>query len=332
MQQNIYIVLILTESLLRMFQLELLHLVQLQDQIDQIAKEATQDSQLNKENVLLFSQLSTKILTNLHDANYTAEEQIKRNLLDNGILDLEPFANQCDRNKGIIYRSTLAALIAFIMFSFIFVLTLFKRRYLRKVSTVIGYVLFNLTLIATILLFLSLILGSDFCPDSKPLVKRFLKTPILDYFLYCPGEDETLVINGENLDDSRIDLLMNQVQNFTSNANQNALELQNQVSSVQNTVCTANSTIKLCKQFIDLENLASNLTVSLQNILANQIYIYPIVLCGNLTPMVDRLLTCVCTPIFESFLYYFVNYATSTLCYFVLLFFSLSSQFGSLDR
>lgn len=131
------------------------------------------------------------ILEQVNEANKTISEKIQQTkILDQVMEYLEPVQEKCPEIVGYLRLGALLVLIILAISSLLFILGLCNNC-IRSFTTLVGYIMFNILIVFGIVAFLALIVGSDFCQESKPLIRYHvpvdneIKTTVLDYYLYC---------------------------------------------------------------------------------------------------------------------------------------------------
>lgn len=193
-------------------------------------------------NVDLGSQLNEisanfgNIKTQIKQAKEKIVKNLNNELLENMINYINPVQEQCPKVTKYLRLSSLLVLIVLAISSLFFILGLFNNCF-RSVVTILGYLFLNILIVFGIISFLTLIAGSDFCMHSKPLVKKYVNTPVLDYYLYCNETSSTSKLVKRSLpifnidsdsffdiDASNLDLkkIFSEVKNYVSTAKTNA--------------------------------------------------------------------------------------------------------------
>lgn len=187
-----------------------------------------------------------------------AKEKIVKNL-NNELLDkmqgyIDQTKEECPKVTKYLRLSSLLVLIVLAISSLLFILGLFNNCF-RSIVVILEYLFLNILIVFGVVSFLTLIVGSDFCMHSKPLVKKHADTPVLDYYLYCnvtppnsvtpPTFEQNFLVDIENA---------MQVPDFnTSNLDLNQIfnDVKEYVNIAKNNAQTFNSTLSMLDSNIE---------------------------------------------------------------------------------
>ena len=111
-------------------------------------------------------------------------------ILDDLITHIKPVREECPDVSKYLRLGNLLVLIVLAIASLLFIFGLCNNCF-RSIATIIGYIMFNILIVFGIVSFLFLAAGSDFCLESKPLLRKHIKTPVLDYYLNCTSANVT---------------------------------------------------------------------------------------------------------------------------------------------
>lgn len=224
------------------------------------------------------------------------------------------------------------------------------------------YLFLNILIVFGIISFLTLVAGSDFCMHSKPLVKKYVDTPVLDYYLYCNETSSNLPsklvkrsfpvfnIDSEsfsNIDASNLDLnkIFIDVKKYVNDAKKNAQMFNDTLSGFDSnikTLCDAytqshpnlaldpkkvcqelTTNVHTLKEVIVGGTGTESLLQKMEAVSESVEKIIDTVECKSLSKDIDGSLTNLCTTIYEAFFFFLMNSVSAVLCFYIMLIFTI---------
>ncbi|XP_046917452.2 uncharacterized protein LOC124497820 [Dermatophagoides farinae] len=274
-----------------------------------------------------YDKISVKIRPSLND--------IENQIQNNG--NLEEILNQLDKShehchvyQSDIRKALLITLIVLSLFTIIFIIGLFHGC-LRGCSCVFGYIFMLMIALFGTISFIGLVAGSDFCLYSKQLPQTLEMDVSLrknfDYYLYCQTQRplfvqaywENLTLSSSSNDSEDLQSLFAKIHQFMIDARQQLKNVDenfvNIIDECQQYESQIDNVRQLCSDLKQLKPTVQQLkpiTIEVDNVVQT-------VECESITPIINDMLTNLCTNFYNSFFLFFLNSISATIGYFLLL-------------
>ena len=123
------------------------------------------------------------------------KSQIKLNIVAKAIQALTTAHAQCPNIAASLNMVNIILIVTFSMISLLFIVGLFNIC-TRLLSCGVGFIAFLLVSTLATVVFITLIIGSDFCLSSKKLLHEYIsENSMTDYYLYCHHRNNSYKIN-----------------------------------------------------------------------------------------------------------------------------------------
>nr|XP_027194716.1 protein tweety homolog 3-like [Dermatophagoides pteronyssinus] len=234
---------------------------------------------------------------------------------------LDKYTNQCGDFQSKIQKFLLIILIVISLFTIIFIIGLFNGC-LRGCSCFFGFIFMLILALFGTISFIGLVGGSDFCLYSKQLSQTLEMDQSLrnnlDYYFYC--EPKRLSEYGFHLTDTKdLENLFNEIHQSMIDGRQQLTKADDYFKQIniqcQQYESSFDSVKKVCSDIRTLKpnvEKLSKITFDVDNILQQ-------IECPSITPIINNLLTNICTDFYNSFFLFFLNSISAVMGYFLLL-------------
>jgi len=214
-------------------------------------------------NIKVISDLYATIQSQVGEAKKVISEQIMQtNILNTMVEFSDKVKEQCPNVIKWVRVASLLVLILLALCSLFFIIGWCNTCF-RSISTLVGYIMFNVLIVFGIFSFLVLIGGSDFCLYSKPVVQKYANSMLqretvgqdmLSYYLYCNKSEHNQTKNTRdihlfdlasiahlpavhlNTDSNSIEDLFGDVQDYINKAQNYTHELNDTIGLIESNI------------------------------------------------------------------------------------------------